>query len=100
MSKRLKNFTSIKGVLESMPARHIRIAFLQQSWHRRMNYSEDQMKAGEDFEKRVKNFCNEVKTKIRGAGNPAAQEQNWNLEEKELSAFVGNKGRRFFLERG
>lgn len=89
MSKRLKNFTSIKAIMESMSARHIRIAFLQQSWCRRMNYSDDNMKAGEEFEKRVVRFCNEVKTKIRQAGNPAKSEQSWNADDKELSAFVG-----------
>eukprot|EP00392_Amoebophrya_sp_AT5.2_P017542 g17917.t1 len=88
MSKSLKNFFSIKEILEKISPTQLRIAFLQQRWDRKMNYSSDQMLAASEFENRVRAFTGAVKQKIRAAGCPSSIEQVWGKEEKQLSAFI------------
>lgn len=41
MSKSLKNFTTIKEMLQTYSARQVRFMFLLHSWHVTMNYSQD-----------------------------------------------------------
>ncbi|CAD7966915.1 unnamed protein product [Amoebophrya sp. A120] len=88
MSKSLKNFFSIKEILEKTTATQLRIAFLQQRWDRKMNYSSDQMLTAQEFDNRIRSFMGTVKQKIRNAGCPSATEQVWSDEEKQLSKMI------------
>ena len=66
MSKRLKNFTSIRAILEGgQTASQIRIMFLLQKWDRVMQYSDEQMNIAERWEAKYKNFAQMVRDNIR-----------------------------------
>ena len=51
MSKSLKNFITIKQVLERYSARQLRLMFLQHSWNATLDYSEHSMTEAVQLEK-------------------------------------------------
>lgn len=56
MSKSLKNFTTIKCILERCTPIQLRILFLYHQWNKDMNYEEEQIKFAENVEKKFFNF--------------------------------------------
>ncbi|WUR02947.1 cysteinyl-tRNA synthetase [Vairimorpha necatrix] len=56
MSKSLKNFTTIKSILERCTPIQLRILFLHHQWNKDMNYEESQLKFAENVEKKLYNF--------------------------------------------
>merc|ERR1712228_594450 len=56
MSKSLKNFISIREALEMCSARQIRLLFLLQSWHGKMNYSDDSIEETQVKEHQLHEF--------------------------------------------
>jgi len=62
MSKSLKNFTSIAKALENNNVRTVRLAFLMHTWHTTLDYSDENMKVAESFEKSMNEFFLNVKS--------------------------------------
>ncbi|EEQ82856.1 hypothetical protein NCER_100366 [Vairimorpha ceranae BRL01] len=56
MSKSLKNFTTIKSILERCTPIQLRILFLYHQWNKDMNYEEEQIKFAQNVEKKIFNF--------------------------------------------
>lgn len=56
MLKSLKNFLTIKDILEVYEPETLRILFLQHTWNAPMNYDEDQLKRAETMRKKIFNF--------------------------------------------
>ncbi|KAL6120700.1 hypothetical protein NUSPORA_02528 [Nucleospora cyclopteri] len=61
MSKSLKNFLSIKDILEKYSPTTVRILFLLHSWHSVMNYDEDQLKRADQLKTKLFNFISNAK---------------------------------------
>lgn len=83
MSKSLKNFITIKQALQTHSSRQIRMAFLLQSWHATMNYSDEALKEAVSKEKKFREFFLQVQTFLRkGLGS----NQAWTDTDKVLHA--------------
>lgn len=83
MSKSLKNFVSIRGVLESYSARQIRFWFLSQPWHLSMNYSDESMQDAKSKERTLKEFFLNTRVAIRNQALDLPQ--SWNEADRELN---------------
>ena len=56
MSKSLKNFLTIRDIVNESSAAHLRILFLQHFWNKEMNYDPDQLKEAGSILKKITNF--------------------------------------------
>eukprot|EP00808_Paulinella_micropora_P026332 g18732.t1 len=89
MSKSLKNFITIRKVLEHQSARNLRILFLQQRWDDRINFSEQSLTEAASKAKRFKEFFLEISSLMRVAGGVFSNaSQLWNDQDKELHALL------------
>ncbi len=86
MSKSLKNFTTIRAVLNDYSARQLRILFLLQPWHLPMNFAEEQLEDARSKEKTIKEFFLNVKAALRGSADISKRRQQWTQAERELNA--------------
>mmetsp|Transcript_8191 Transcript_8191/g.16545 ORF Transcript_8191/g.16545 Transcript_8191/m.16545 type:complete len:153 (+) Transcript_8191:1185-1643(+) len=68
MSKSLKNFITIRSVLQRYNARQLRILFLLHKYDSPMNYSEEAMIEAVNVERSFADFFGSVKAAIREAG--------------------------------
>ena len=90
MSKSLKNFISIRGVLSRHSPRLIRILFLLQSWNNKMNYSTDSIEEAQSKEQQIKNFFQNIQVIIRKFSKTESYDiQTWNDKDRNLdNSFV------------
>merc|ERR1719387_371912 len=65
MSKSLKNFITIRQVLEMHSARQLRLMFLMQQWDRGMNYSDQAIEMAKAEERKFKHFLGSLKFYLR-----------------------------------
>jgi len=84
MSKSLKNFLSIKGVLERHSARQIRILFLLQPWNAKINYSENSLREAASKEKAFKEFFMNIDVEIRNQPNEPDLDQVMVPEDRKF----------------
>ena len=85
MSKSLKNFFTIREVLEKYTARQMRLLFLINAWGASMNYSHDTMDEVLAKEKMLKEFFHAVKALERdGLPSITSQPQKWDDEDRSL----------------
>ena len=86
MSKSLKNFITIREMLKHYSARSIRILFLLQSWHARMNFSKNGLREATVKEKQLKEFFLNVKTVTRSVcAIPTTENvQRWSTADRAL----------------
>ena len=66
MSKSLKNFITIRQALKETTPRVIRLLFLLQPWHKKMNYSDQAVAQATGKEKTFREFFHKVKSYARG----------------------------------
>ncbi|KAL5497322.1 hypothetical protein EMCRGX_G013781 [Ephydatia muelleri] len=85
MSKSLKNFITIKQVLERYSARQLRLMFLQHSWNSTLDYSEQSMTEAVQLEKVFNEFFLAVKDILRRHPPGVDGYTKWRSEEKELN---------------
>eukprot|EP00744_Colponema_vietnamica_P004930 GILI01007292.1.p1 GENE.GILI01007292.1~~GILI01007292.1.p1 ORF type:complete len:695 (-),score=255.22 GILI01007292.1:212-2137(-) len=90
MSKSLKNFKTIKSVLESYTARQLRMLFLMHKWDGPMEFSDESMEEAAIKERQFAEFFLNVKTTLREAGGDNS-EQQWTQREKDLNALLEDK---------
>merc|ERR1712130_55597 len=83
MSKSLKNFLSIKGVLERHSPRQIRILFLLQQWNSKINYSEHSLQEATAKEKNFKEFFMNIAVEVRNFSDKVENEM-FTPEDTEL----------------
>jgi cysteinyl-tRNA synthetase len=91
MSKSLKNFTTIKQILEIHSARQIRFLFLIHQWNTLMNY--DQEKSFQEAivkEKQFDEFFKTVKAILRQCDIKSTN-QKWEQKDYELDAKLREK---------
>ncbi|AYV83660.1 MAG: cysteinyl-tRNA synthetase [Hyperionvirus sp.] len=79
MSKSLKNFITIKDILKTYTARQLRLFFLQHSWDKELDYSEEAMGAAVALDKRVCDFFAHLLLLLRGSGN-----KKWDSGDSEF----------------
>lgn len=87
MSKSLKNFLSVRQVLESHSAITLRILFLMHSWHGTLDYSSDSISAAKTWQSTVQNYLNLVSALAQEEEYGQRQEtgrHNFHKEESEL----------------
>jgi cysteinyl-tRNA synthetase len=85
MSKSLKNFLTIREVLEQVTPRQLRLLFLMQSWRDPMNYSQGTLAEMLAKEKTIREFMLMVKTRLRDdMGSQHIAGQRWNTDDEEV----------------
>lgn len=84
MSKSLKNFLSIKGVLERSSPRQIRILFLLQPWNSKINYSENSLQEAAAKEKCFKEFFLNIAVDLRNKKKDSELDQLFTPEDRKL----------------
>jgi len=84
MSKSLKNFTTIRDILNSgITARTIRFMFLMSPWHGVMNFADDSLEAAKSKEKSFQEFFADTAHTIRN--KPIADtNQYWTQPDREM----------------
>lgn len=88
MSKSLKNFTTIKQMLEHFTAKQIRFTFLLHQWNTTMNYSpENSLPEAISKEEQFNNFFKNIKAILRQC-NLEKTEQKWNEKDRQLEALL------------
>lgn len=65
MSKSLKNFLTIKEIVDSSSPLHLRVLFLQHFWNKEMNYDPDQLKESDAILKRIFNFVSNSESLVK-----------------------------------
>jgi len=80
MSKSLKNFTTIKAVLEQFSARQMRIMFLRQAWDKTMMYTLSAMDEARAKERDYKIFLGNARSAVHELGVEGPQD--WTEEDK------------------
>lgn len=90
MSKSLKNFITIREILESHSSRQIRLLFLLQQWDSVMNYSKDTMTEVLAKEKNLKEFFRRIDN-IIDERESGGKSERWNEQDKELNEFFLQK---------
>lgn len=65
MSKSLKNFLTIKEIVESCSPLHLRILFLQHQWNKEMNYDPDQLKEADAILKKLFNAVSNLECQVK-----------------------------------
>ncbi len=85
MSKSLKNFLTIREVLDQVTPRQLRLLFLMQSWRDPMNYSQGTLTEMLAKEKTIREFMLMVKTRLRDdLGSQHTAGQRWNSDDEEV----------------
>jgi cysteinyl-tRNA synthetase len=85
MSKSLKNFLTIREVLQQVTPRQLRLLFLMQSWRDPMNYSQGTLTDMLAKEKTIREFMLMVKTRLRDdMGSQHVALQRWNGDDEEV----------------
>jgi len=84
MSKSLKNFTTIKAVLEQFSARQMRIMFLRQAWDKTMMYTLGAMDEARQKERDYKIFLGNALSAVNELGVEGPQD--WTDEDKAVAA--------------
>jgi len=85
MSKSLKNFITIKTILEEYNARQVRMVFLLHTWSNTMNYSTDKsLPQAVALERKFTEFFRNVEAGIRNS-TVKANNQRWNANDEKLS---------------
>jgi cysteinyl-tRNA synthetase len=85
MSKSLKNFLTIREVLEQVTPRQLRLLFLMQSWRDPMNYSQGTLTEMLAKEKTIREFMLMVKTRLRDdLASQHTAVQRWNSDDEEV----------------
>lgn len=91
MSKSLKNFTSIKQMLETYTAKQIRFMFLIHSWNSTMNYDpEKSFPEAVKKEEQFNEFFKNVKATLRQC-NIKDTDQKWNEKDESLKKLLFEK---------
>jgi len=89
MSKSLKNFFSIREILElGYSWRQIRLLFSLQPWHAKLQFSFDTMKESQTKEKQLIEFFLNVRAVTRSletSDRLGSQTQRWTKEDRELN---------------
>lgn len=65
MSKSLKNFLTIRDIVQASSPLHLRILFLQHQWNKEMNYDPDQLKEAGAILKRITNFISNAESIVK-----------------------------------
>jgi len=97
MSKSLKNFVTIREVLDEYRPEAVRFLFLLHKYHEPMEYSQNTMAAAADLERRFSAFSVSLRSRLREASEadaaPAAPPplHKWGAEERQLSATLHEK---------
>jgi len=89
MSKSLKNFISIKGVLDNYTGNQLRMMFLTQQWDKPMSYSESSMATAKDVERKFYEFFQNVRVLLRNQTKDSLH--SWGAVEKALYASLEAK---------
>jgi hypothetical protein len=85
MSKSLKNFLTIREVLDQVTPRQLRLLFLMQSWRDPMNYSQGTLTEMLAKEKTIREFMLMVKTRLRDdLASQHTAGQRWNSDDEEV----------------
>jgi cysteinyl-tRNA synthetase len=71
-------------MLKRFTARTIRILFLQQSWHAKMNFSEQGLHEASVKENSLKEFFLNLKTAMRTQPPISQVDQKWNASDRDL----------------
>jgi cysteinyl-tRNA synthetase len=82
MSKSLKNFITIRKILETYNARQVRILFLLHKWDALMNYSFTSIDEAIERERQFNEFFLNLSVKLRET--PANSVQRWGERERTL----------------
>ncbi len=91
MSKSLKNFISINGVLSRHSARLIRFLFLLQPWDNKMNYGTDSLEEAASKEQSIKNFFQNIQVIVRNLTKTESNDvQTWNIKDRNLDNLFVN----------
>ncbi|XP_059166910.1 cysteine--tRNA ligase, cytoplasmic-like isoform X2 [Physella acuta] len=86
MSKSLKNFITIREVLNKYTARQIRLLYLLHAWKDTLDYSEKTMDVALEFEKTLSEFFLNVKDCVRSVpSSGTAAWSKWTEEEVKLN---------------
>ena len=97
MSKSLKNFVTIREVLDEYRPEAVRFLFLLHKYHEPMEYSQNTMAAAADLERRFSAFSVSLRSRLREASEadaaPAAPPplHKRGAEERQLSATLHEK---------
>lgn len=83
MSKSLKNFKTIREILQKFTPRQMRLLFLLRPWDSTMNYTEDSLDEIKAKEKSILEFFLNAKIVLRDENSMETQ-QRWNEREKSL----------------
>lgn len=65
MSKSLKNFLTIREIVDSSSPQHLRVLFLRHLWNREMSYDPDQLKESDAILKRILNFVSNAESLVK-----------------------------------
>ncbi|KAM0680162.1 hypothetical protein GINT2_001545 [Glugoides intestinalis] len=65
MSKSLKNFLTIKEIVDCSSPLHLRILFLQHQWNKEMNYDPDQLKEADAILKKLFNAISNLECQVK-----------------------------------
>jgi cysteinyl-tRNA synthetase len=88
MSKSLKNFITIRQVLEQATPRQVRLLFLSQNWDSTMNFDDESLKAATSVERTFKSFFQNIEVLNRKYKNNTAHvSQYWSPEDRHLQEF-------------
>lgn len=90
MSKSLKNFITIKEILEVYTARQIRLLFLLQQWNSVMNYSKDGMLEAVTKERNLVEFFRRVDS-VLDERKLDTKVESWNENDIELHNYFNEQ---------
>ncbi|ELA41550.1 cysteine-tRNA ligase [Vittaforma corneae ATCC 50505] len=65
MSKSLKNFLTIRDIVQASSPLHLRVLFLQHQWNKEMNYDQDQLKEADAILKKIFNFVSNAESLVK-----------------------------------
>lgn len=65
MSKSLKNFLTIKDIINISSPLHLRVLFLQHQWNKEMTYDPEQLKEADSIIKKIYNFISNSESLIK-----------------------------------
>ena len=89
MSKSLKNFLTIREVLDQVTPRQLRLLFLMQSWREPMNYSQGTLTEMLAKERMIREFMLMVKTRVRDdMSKQHTAAQRWNKEDEDVHSTI------------
>jgi cysteinyl-tRNA synthetase len=86
--KSLKNFTSIRALLNLYSARQIRLLFLMAPWSENINFSENSLTAAKAKENEINEFFLNTQVVVRNKLNLEQSEQLWLPSDREFYSAV------------